>query len=138
MINGSLEQFLDTGWRNEAEIYYRHYIYWCEGDQLENGKFHFFIRKWRAKNINNESYATLTDINGNSLGYDDSFSIVCSNEDEAREKFLKAKIWDGKSFWEVEKELAWLDYSGESVAEGDCAEEEGAQGKPVAPAKEVI
>ena len=31
------------------------------------------------------------------------------NEDALREKFLKAKIWDGKSFWEVEKDLAWLD-----------------------------
>ena len=31
------------------------------------------------------------------------------NEAALREKFLKAKIWDGESFWEVEKELAWLE-----------------------------
>ncbi|SEH31579.1 hypothetical protein [Selenomonas sp. KH1T6] len=25
------------------------------------------------------------------------------------EEFLKAEIWDGKSFWEVEKKMEWLD-----------------------------
>lgn len=30
-------------------------------------------------------------------------------EDDVKEQFLKAKIFDGKSFWEVEKELAWYD-----------------------------
>ncbi len=127
MINGSLEQFLDTGWRNEAEIYYRHYIYWCEGDELENGEFHFFVRKWKAKNIGDESYVTLTDESGSAAGYDDSFSIICSNEDEAREQFLKAKIWDGKSFWEVEKELAWLDYSGRMEVDTDCDDKANAK-----------
>lgn len=37
------------------------------------------------------------------------FKLEAANEETLREKFLKAKIWDGKSFWEVEKELAWLD-----------------------------
>lgn len=31
------------------------------------------------------------------------------NEEMLREKFLKEKNWEGKSFWKVEKELAWLD-----------------------------
>ena len=31
MKNGSLEQFLDTGWYTEAELYYHGYVYWCEG-----------------------------------------------------------------------------------------------------------
>lgn len=25
------------------------------------------------------------------------------------EEFLNAKIWDGKSFWEVEQDLEWVD-----------------------------
>lgn len=25
------------------------------------------------------------------------------------EEFLKAKIWDGKSFWEVQEEMEWID-----------------------------
>ena len=32
-------------------------------------------------------------------------------ENDVKEQFLKAKIFDGKSFWEVEKELAWYDES---------------------------
>ena len=37
------------------------------------------------------------------------FNIEAATEEALREKFLKAKIWDGKSFGEVEKELTWLD-----------------------------
>ena len=32
-------------------------------------------------------------------------------ENGVKEQFLKAKIFDGKSFWEVEKEMAWYDES---------------------------
>ena len=28
---------------------------------------------------------------------------------ECADKFLEAKIWDGKSFWEVESEMEWVD-----------------------------
>ena len=28
---------------------------------------------------------------------------------EGNKKFLEAKIWDGKCFWEVEKEMEWVD-----------------------------
>ena len=31
MINAKLEQFLDTGWFNEATLYLNGYTYWCEG-----------------------------------------------------------------------------------------------------------
>lgn len=35
-----------------------------------------------------------------------------------REMFLKSPVFDGKTFWEVEKELAWLDDSGKKEVIG--------------------
>lgn len=32
-----------------------------------------------------------------------------SKTDYPVEKFLKSKIWNGKSFWEAEKDMEWVD-----------------------------
>lgn len=60
------------------------------------------IRKWRAKNIDNKIYENALDSNGNLMDYKE-FKIEVATEEALREKFLNAKIWDGKSFWEVKK-----------------------------------
>lgn len=69
---------------------------------------HLRIMKWRARNIDNKYYEDILDENGHWIDFSQQ-EMVGPNEDALREKFLKAKIWDGKSFWEVEQELAWLD-----------------------------
>lgn len=105
MINANLEQFLDTGWYNEATLYLNGYTYWCEGcwNEEREKPMHFFVHKYESVVVDkiytkpkNSNYQTVFDIYGNS-------------EEEVKEEFLKAKIFDGKSFWEVEKELAWYD-----------------------------
>ena len=109
MINGNLEQFLDTGWWNaDATIFYKGFIYFLDGYFDDKDIMHLRIMKWRAKNIDNK---TFEDILGPDGDFTDDSEIWMEgpNEDALREKFLKAKIWEGKSFWEVEKELAWLD-----------------------------
>lgn len=105
MINANLEQFLDTGWFSEATLYLNGYTYWCEGcwNEEREKPMHFFVYKYESVVVDkiytkpkNSNYQTVFDIYGNS-------------EEEVKEEFLKAKIFDGKSFWEVEKEIAWYD-----------------------------
>ena len=105
MINANLEQFLDTGWFSEASLYLNGYTYWCEGcwNEEREKPMHFFVYKYESVVVDkiytkpkNSNYQTVFDIYGNS-------------EEEVKEEFLKAKIFDGKSFWEVEKEIAWYD-----------------------------
>ena len=107
MINANLEQFLDTGWFSEATLYLNGYTYWCEGcwNEEREKPMHFFVYKYESVVVDkiytkpkNSNYQKVFDIYGNS-------------EEEVKEEFLKAKIFDGKSFWEVEKELAWYDES---------------------------
>ncbi len=109
MINGNLEQFLDTGWWNaDATIFYKGFIYFLEGFFDEKDNMHLRVMKWRVKSIDNKYYENILGPDGDLVDFS-QMEMEGQNEDALREKFLKAKIWDGKSFWEVEKELAWLD-----------------------------
>ena len=49
--------------------------------------------------------------NGDVVDYSVVYDYYGYGENDVKEQFLKAKIFDGKSFWEVEKELAWYDES---------------------------
>lgn len=110
MINGTIEQFLDTGWYSEATIFYNGYIYWCEANKDNKTELTTFkVERWRAINNNNETYSSLCDINGEPLGYEEIYTITEKELDLILKKFLTAKIFDGKDFWMVEKDLAWLD-----------------------------
>lgn len=107
MINANLSQFLDNGWFSEATLFYNGYIYWCEGcwDNTKEKPMHFFVYKIPARNIDNLYFERL-DTNE---PFEYIFETWGKCEDDVKEEFLNAKIFDGKTFWEVEKELAWLD-----------------------------
>jgi len=114
MINANLEQFLDNGWFNEATLYYDGHTYWCEGGFYgEDGRLiHFWVYRYKSDlfvNSEGKTYSKRHIENHDVVDYSTVFEISGKTEDEAREEFLKAKIFDGKSFWEVEKELAWYD-----------------------------
>ena len=107
MINANLEQFLDTGWFNEATLYYNGYIYWCEGcwDNSKEKPMNFFVYRFPVKIVHEKYYERIvTDVL-----YEYVLDIWGYGETDIKEQFLKAKIFEGKSFWEVEKELAWYD-----------------------------
>lgn len=109
MINGNLSQFLDTGWWNaDATIYYNGYIYFFDSYFDDDHTMHLRIMKWKARNIDNKYYEDVLDEKGRKIDFS-QIEMEGPSEEALREKFLKSKIWDGKSFWEVETELAWLD-----------------------------
>ena len=115
MINGSLNQFLDTGWFTEATLFYHDYVYWCEAYYDTEKKSNiFFIDKWHAVNENNAYYHSIVDENGN-LTYTRIYEDSDEDLDAIKRRFLTAPVFDGKSFWEIETEIAWLDESGDVV-----------------------
>ena len=109
MINGNLSQFLDTGWWNaDATICYNGHIYFFDSYFDDDDTMHLRIMRWKARNVDNKTYEVVYDENGEWIDFS-QIEMEAPNEEALREKFLKAKIWDGKRLWEVEKELAWLD-----------------------------
>lgn len=109
MINGNLNQFLDTGWFTEATLYYNGFLYWCEAQSdPSTDTTTFFIDRWAAKNEDNNYYHSLLEPDG-TLIWERIFEIIDTDIDRIKQRFLEAPVFDGKTFWQVEKDIAWLD-----------------------------
>lgn len=113
MRKSELVQFLDTGWYNEATLYFESHIYWCEAEYDKSTKqICFFINCWTASNENNIFYHSIIWDSGD---YDGKliYKEVGTDLDLIKNHFLSAKIFNGKTFWEVEPELLWLEDGGD-------------------------
>lgn len=107
MINGKLEQFLDTGWFSEATLFYNGFVYWFEA-QTENDVITFFVDKWEAKNEDNKYYHSIIN-EDDTLSWERVLELKGTDLEMIKRDFLTSNIFDGKNFWDVESKLAWLD-----------------------------
>lgn len=63
-----------------------------------------------AENEDNIYYHSVYEIDG-TLDWERVCDIESTDIDVIKKMFLEAPIFDGKSFWQVEKQIAWLDES---------------------------
>ena len=109
MINGYVDNFLDTGWYSESTIFYNGYVYWCEvSTDPATNITHFFVNRWKATTSDNILYNEYHK-DGKIVDYSTVFEEYDNDMDILKRKFLEAPIFDGKTFWQIEKEVAWLD-----------------------------
>lgn len=112
MINGRLEHFLDTGWFSEAELFLNGYVYWCEAQRgAETGETTFVVDCWPAQLEDGKYYHSLLEPDG-SLKWSRVLEIKDNDLDRIKQQFLEAPIFDGKTFWQVERKIAWVDDGG--------------------------
>lgn len=111
MINGKIDQFLDTGWFSEATLYYNGYIYWCEAQTDNNSNIiTFIIDCWKAENEKNLYFHTIQNEDG-TVDWKNVCKITGNDLDLIKKQFLEFPAFEGKTFWQVEKQLAWLEES---------------------------
>lgn len=109
MINGKTEQFLDTGWYSESTLFLDGYIYWFEAQIDKNTRIiTFFVDKWKAISSENLYYHSLLNSDG-SLTWTRIYEVKGTDLDLIKQKFLEAKIFEGKTFWQIEKNISWLE-----------------------------
>lgn len=112
MINGKLEQFLDTGWFTEAELYLNGHVYWCEAQRdVDTGESTFIVDRWAARLEDGIYYHSLREPDG-TLQWVRVLEIKGTDLDRIKRQFLEAPIFDGKTFWQVERDIAWVDDGG--------------------------
>lgn len=115
MINGDLQQFLDTGWYMESTLYYKGFIYWCEATTDSNAGFtKFFVDRWKAETSDNILYNEYRK-DGKLVDYSTVYEEFNKDIDVLKRKFLEAPIFEGKTFWQIEQDVAWLD-EGDPIA----------------------
>lgn len=90
MINGNIDEFMDKLWSGEELIYlYKGKKYFSQG-YFEDSKYVFELQMWEPQT------KILWQISGH------------SNQDSL-EAFLQEPLFEGKKFWDVEKEIEWVD-----------------------------
>lgn len=110
MINGDIEKFLDTGWYSESTLYYNGFVYWCEGyTDFDNNKSKFFVDRWEAICDDHKLYHEYRDSEDNLVNYSRVYEDVQPDMDSLKKRFLIAPIFDGKSFWEIQQKLIWVE-----------------------------
>ncbi len=113
MRNGILSQFLDTGWYQEATLFYDNNIYWFEGStDFSTNESKISVYRWKAKNLDNLHYQSFVKPNGEFVDYTTVFSAKGNDFDLLKKQLLEASIFNGKTFWQVEREVAWLEDGG--------------------------
>lgn len=115
MINGNINSFLDTGWYTESTLFFNGHVYWFEAT-TENGVTTFFVNRWKASLTDNMYYNSHIDDNGDPIDFKTILTLKDTDMDIIKKDFLCSNIFDGKSFWDVEKSLVWVD-EGASIVE---------------------
>lgn len=91
MINGNPNEFIDTIYTCQDIVFVHNKIkYWFQGYVID-GKVHMEV--FQCEPVA-EKY--IWEYNGKSLS-------------EGQEEFQKAPIFNGKTFWQVEQEIEWVD-----------------------------
>lgn len=92
MINGNINEFVDKLWSGEELIYtYNGKKFFSQGYIGEKGQYRFELQQWEPE--------------GKVL-----WSVEGCDHQSSLDTFLKQPLFDGKTFWEAEPEIEWVDF----------------------------
>lgn len=92
MINGNPGEFVDRIYSCQDTVFiYNGVKYWFQGYNLENGLVHMEIYQYQPV-----QEACLWSHEGKTI-------------EECHRAFLEANLFDGKTFWEAESSIEWVD-----------------------------
>ena len=92
MINGNVSEFVDhIHYGDELVFLFHNQKFFLQGFLEENGRYVHYLDRWDPPS---NTYIWTSRGDTHSYPVDD---------------FLAAAIWEGKSFWDVEAEIEWVD-----------------------------
>lgn len=95
MEGGNVREFLDSFTFQSVAVMYKGKKFFSDGIYKDiNGNYRFTVDLWD----NNNQYVS-TVMNGIGTSVSDCIS-----------QFEEAPIWDGKTFWDAEKGMTWVDW----------------------------
>lgn len=91
MINGNLKEFVDGLYYGDERVFtYNNNKFFIQG-YLKDGKLTLFLDRWEPAS---------DDYIWKRQGTDKSYPV---------KEFLESPLFDGKTFYEVEKDIEWVD-----------------------------
>lgn len=120
MNKNELDDYLVRGWESGENLFYDGRIYFSQCERVfETGKYHFYVFSFKAKKYGNNMFSRYTDKNHNYIDLKDHIDRIFDTYEEAKEYYLSAKIFEGKSFWEIGMKFEWLEYGGPDIVVDD-------------------
>ncbi len=102
MINGNVDEFIDVITYQDAAVMYKGFRYFfnglCFNEKTKTYKIEIY--KEKLKEGSKYEYEFVEDV----------FSWKSVSKDECLYHLLNDKIFEGKSFYEVESEMHWIDW----------------------------
>ena len=94
MIDGNARDFINKLYYEDHYVIFKdekYFLNGCQTKKIDNGK----------ESVRLEVYNLTKDIT--------VFTVTKSSATECIDAFQDATIWDGKTFWEIEAEITWID-----------------------------
>ncbi len=98
MIDGDVNEFVDCIAFEDCKVRYKGYRYWFDGICYDD------------KTKEYSTYITKYEDKVDFVFVEDIFVYSSSSKDDVMFHLLNDKIFDGKSFYEVEAEMQWIDW----------------------------
>lgn len=96
MVNGNASEFIDRIYTCQDTVFIFHGVkYWFQGYMPDENSVHMEVFQVEPAVEDDDDYY-VWEYNGNSIS-------------KGQEAFQKAPFFGGKTFWEVEKEIEWVD-----------------------------
>ena len=93
MIGGSPTEFVDRIYSCQDTVFiYKGIKYWFQGYMPDENSAHMEVTQYQPSSER------------------DVWSYDGKTIEECQNAFLQAPIFDGKTFWEAEQEITWVDY----------------------------
>ena len=91
MKNGDLKEFVDGLYYGDERVFiYNNEKFFIQG-YIDSGKLTLFLDRWEP------------------ASYDYVWKMAGTDKNYPVKEFLKAKLFNGKTFYEVEKDIEWID-----------------------------
>ncbi len=100
MKGGDADEFLDYLTDSDACVRHKGYVYHFSGLTYHPGRetYRVSVEKYRWTKEPYEDFMELV------------YTYESDNEDECLDHLAEDILWDGKSFYELEKALTWIDW----------------------------
>lgn len=100
MVNGSTKEFIDNlYYGSEMYFNYNHRSYFIQGWVKDGLHYLVLDYNYEAENYDPNETACSKPI----------WEYSSKDSSECVQAFLEAPVWDGKKFYDVEKEMVWTD-----------------------------
>lgn len=100
MKDGNVNDFLDHVTYEEEAVMYNGKKYFFHGLLInpDTGIYEFTIDLWEVLSVSMNRYVETV------------YQATATTADECMNRFLNDPIIDGRRFWDIEKEMEWIDW----------------------------